>query len=72
MDEREARRIARQSWPVRLVPEGASDDLRATTTGAERWAMMWPLACEAWALAGLEIPTYTRAEMPITVRRLLY
>jgi hypothetical protein len=29
--------------------------------------MMWPLAKEAWALAGRPLPTYDRASIPIRV-----
>ena len=31
--------------------------------------MMWPLAKEAWAVAGKPIATYTRSEMPGTMTR---
>jgi hypothetical protein len=48
----------------------ASDDLSATSTPAERLAMMEPLALEAFALSGQALPTYTRAESPIALRRL--
>ena len=26
--------------------------------------MMWPLALDAWAAAGIELPTYAREAMP--------
>jgi hypothetical protein len=57
--------------PVRLVPRGqeGSDDLSATTTAAERLAMMRPLALAAWSVAGLPLPTYRRDEMPIKLVR---
>lgn len=56
---------------VRLVPRGeeASDDLSATTTVAERMAMMRPLALAAWSVAGLPLPEYTREQMPIRLVR---
>lgn len=59
-------RVARRaSWPVRRCALGEeSDDLSAQTTATERIAMMWPLALEAWRLAGLPIPDYTRKDMP--------
>ena len=65
-DDFERRRAARQSWPVAVFPLGQEpgDDLSATTTAAERIAMMWPLAREAWAVAGRPLPTYTRKEVP--------
>lgn len=58
----QSRRQARASWPVvvrRL--DACDDDISDVTTPAERIAMMWPLAEEAWRLAGRPIPTYDRA-----------
>lgn len=57
---------------MRLYPLGAepSDDLRTTTTPAERLAMMWPLALEAFALSGRPQPEYRRADAPVALRRL--
>lgn len=57
---------------MRLYSLGAepSDDLSATGTPAERLAMMWPLALEAFALAGRPQPEYRRAEAPVALRRL--
>jgi len=62
----------RSHWPVRKFPLGAEpgDDLSATTTAEERLAMVWPLTLEAWRLAGLPLPTYTRSETPVRVVRL--
>jgi hypothetical protein len=48
--------------------EEPGDDLSATTTAAERLAMMWPLAVEAWTFAGRPLPDYTRGETPVTRR----
>jgi hypothetical protein len=31
--------------------------------------MMWRLAVEAWTFAGLELPSYSREEMPVWVLR---
>ena len=69
---RERRAEARGSWPVRKVRLGEEpqEDLSASTTAAERLGMMWRLARDAWAMAGLPIPDYSREEMPITKRRL--
>ena len=45
------------------------DDLSSRTSAAERIAMMWPLALEAWKVAGLPIPDYTRDELPSRILR---
>ena len=68
---REARRTARAQWPVRkfLLEDAPGPDLSTTTTAEERLAMMWPLACEAWSLAGHAIPDYPRDRMPVRVIR---
>lgn len=68
-DEDEAkRRQARASWPVRVHrlddDEGLDD-----TTPEQRVGMMWELAVQAWALAGLPMPDYDRAHMPVRVLR---
>jgi hypothetical protein len=61
----ESRRQARAAWPVVVRRLDASDDdISDVTTPAERIAMMWPLAQEAWHLAGRPIPTYDRAHTP--------
>ena len=53
-----ARAAARGSWQIRRyeLGEEPGDDLSATTTGAERIEMMWPLARDAWSFAGRSIP----------------
>ena len=68
---REARRAARAHWPVRKyrIEDEPGPDLSATTTADERLAMMWPLARDAWTLAGLTIPDYPRDRMPNRVIR---
>ena len=68
---REARRAARARWPVRKFRLGAEPgpDLSATTTASERLAMMWPLAREAWAFSGRDIPDYPRHRSPIRIIR---
>ena len=65
--ERAARTAARAAWPIRRfrLGEEPGDDLSATTTAAERLAMVWELTLDAWALTGKPLPTYTRAETPI-------
>ncbi len=67
---REAR-LRRKAWPIRVVPLGAEsdDDLSGSTTAEERLAMMWPLACEAWATMGRPIPDYPRTQAPVRVVR---
>lgn len=73
MDEREdgaERMRQRSSWPVKRVTLGQqSDDPSGETTAADRIAMMWPLALEAWRVAGLPIPEYERKDAPIRVVR---
>lgn len=66
---REARRAARARWPVRKfrLADQPGPDLSATTTADERLAMMWPLARDAWTLAGRTIPDYPRDRMPVRV-----
>jgi hypothetical protein len=70
--ERAERRRQRASqWPVRrfdLGQEPLRDRLDASTVD-ERIAMMWPLAKEAWAVAGKPIVSYVRADMPGTMTR---
>ena len=62
----EERAAARGSWPIRAVPLGAEalSDERDQSTVDERIAAVAVLTREQWAFAGLEIPRYTRAEMP--------
>lgn len=66
-----ARARARASWPVHRVRLGQEpdDDLARRTTPAERVLMMWPLARDAWILAGKPIPTYRREETPVRLIR---
>ncbi len=68
--EAKNRRQARAGWPivVRRLDE-ADEDISDVTTATERIAMMWPLAQEAWRLAGRAIPTYDRAHTPTRVFR---
>jgi hypothetical protein len=64
------RSAARRSWPIRLyrLGGGPGDDLSGVTTVAERLAMMWPLALEAWALTGQPLAAYPRREIPVSFR----
>ena len=69
-DEALERRRARAGWPVRKfgLGEEPADDFSAYTV-EERLAMTWQMTCDAWASAGLPMPTYSRNEMPIRVIR---
>lgn len=62
----EERRQARGFWPIRRVAlaEEELTDPRDTSTVDERIALVWTLTRQQWAFAGLEMPTYSRAEMP--------
>ncbi len=66
------RRARRAEWPVRVyrLGEEPGDDLSAETTPAQRLAMMWPLALEAWAVAGRALPSYGRHDVPLSTRRM--
>ena len=61
----------RSGWPVRRVALRSQppDNLSGSTTAEERLAMMWPLAVEAWTLAGRVLPGYSRNETPVRVLR---
>ncbi len=69
--DRTARAAARKSWPIRAfrLGEEPPEDLRATTTPAERLAMVWQITLDAWALSGRPLPDYPRAEAPVRVLR---
>jgi hypothetical protein len=71
MERHPERRAGRAAWPVRVyrLGEEPGDDLSGETTAAQRLAMMWPLAVEAWAVAGKTLPTYGRHELPLRTRR---
>jgi hypothetical protein len=67
----ERRRQQAAQWPVRrfdLGQEPLRDPLDRSTVD-ERLAMMWPLAKEAWAVAGKPIATYERRDMPGALTR---
>jgi hypothetical protein len=55
--EQEQRRLARAQWPVQFGPikelEGEERNLYDCTTIEQRWAMMWQLAQDGWAMQGL-------------------
>jgi len=68
----ERRRSHAADWPIRkyaLGEEPAVDPLDRSTVD-ERLASMWPLARAAYRLAGVPLPTYSRAQMPgIMIRK---
>jgi len=67
-DGAEERARNRASWPIRVA--GLRDpepDLVSVTTMEDRILMMWPLAVDAWAFAGREIPDYERGETPVSL-----
>ena len=50
----DARRKARRTWPVRVLPMADHDndaDWHAMTPG-QRMAIVWPITCDAWIMAG--------------------
>jgi hypothetical protein len=63
--------MPRSDWPIRRyrLGEEPGDDLSDLTTAEERLAKMWALAREGWALAGRELPTYDRANIPMRLFR---
>lgn len=69
-DDLRERAAARSTWPVRRYPLGKEPAEPSTqTSAADRIAMMWPLALEAWRLAGLPIPEASRRDMPSRILR---
>jgi hypothetical protein len=68
---RAERAALRKSWPIRVVRLGEQppDDLVATTSAAERLAMLWPLALDAWASMGRPLPDYPRHQAPVRILR---
>ncbi len=64
---REERARARAQWPVRRVDiadAADSSDVMTTGTPAERFAMVWALTLDAWAMRGDAIPDYPRNAAP--------
>lgn len=66
-DDSSARARSRRGWPVQRARLGQepADDLATRTTPVERVLMMWPLARDAWTMAGKPMPTYRREEVPV-------
>ncbi|MGK2962860.1 MAG: hypothetical protein ACSLFK_12030 [Gemmatimonadaceae bacterium] len=61
--------LNRGAISARLLPLGskADDDLTACTTAEERLRLVADLTREMWSLAKLEVPAYSRSEMPVKV-----
>ena len=60
------RRANAADWPLRAYPiaeEPLRDPLDRSTVD-ERIASVWPLTCEAWAVAGKAVPSYRRSAAP--------
>jgi hypothetical protein len=49
--------------------EEPGDDLSATTTAAERVAMVWLLSSRMWEFSPRPTPPHTRATLPVVVTR---
>jgi len=70
VDDIHARARQRVAWPVRKyrLADAPRDDI-ALATAAERLAMMWPIALDAWSFTGRTLPDYARANAPVRVIR---
>ena len=69
----DARARQRVAWPVRKyrLADAPRDDIALAATAAERLAMMWPIALDAWSFTGRSLPDYARADAPVRVIRAL-
>jgi hypothetical protein len=60
----------RANWPVRVIRRGEEEAVdEPATTPEQRLAMMWELATQAWAMAGIPLPDYDRAHTPVSIRK---
>lgn len=66
------RAAERAAWPIRRITLDAEGDSStdAPASAEERFAMVWRLTRDAWALSGRPMPDYPRAEAPGRLRRL--
>ena len=57
--------------PVRIFRLGGEppDDLRETTTAAQRLDILRELTKRAWTLSGQPFPSYSRRQIPVRVVR---
>jgi hypothetical protein len=62
----------RANLRARVVPlaEEGREDVSAYGSAEERLALVAELTREMWELRGWEIPTYSRAEIPVVIRSL--
>ncbi|MFO1031386.1 MAG: hypothetical protein U1F60_09915 [Planctomycetota bacterium] len=67
-DDEQARRQARRHWPISVHALGCEPPPDPTTP-LQRIGMMWELAVQAYAIAGIAIPDYDRAHTPVRVLR---
>ena len=58
----------RMSIALRPLHSAPDAGLSASGTAAQRLALVETLTAEAWAVAGLGMPTYARADAPVQVR----
>ncbi len=65
--EHSAKSQDRSLWPVRrfTLATQPPEDLSGETTAEQRLEMMWPLALDAWTLAGWPLPDYPRGAAPV-------
>jgi hypothetical protein len=70
-DARAARARARAHWPgaVTTLVGQADAAIVRHGTASERIAMVWRITLDAFASAGLPLPSYSRADMPGRVLR---
>lgn len=56
----------RGRWPVRVyrIEDEPLRDPLDRSTAEQRLACMWPLAKEAWGVAGRRLPHYERSKTP--------
>jgi hypothetical protein len=68
--ERAERARARNNWAIRRTALGEPEiSLLGITTPAQRIAMMWPLAVEAYQVAARGIPSFEWPQAPSRVIR---
>jgi hypothetical protein len=70
-DARAARARDRADWPGGLTTSAEQTDAAIVRHGSpsERIAMVWRVTLDAFASAGIPMPTYRRADMPGRVIR---
>lgn len=70
MSEDDERRARRAQWPIAAIAlEDEGRFSESASTLESRLASMWPLAVEAYTLAGRPIPRYARREAPSRLYR---